>query len=183
MSEDNILYSKEGFIFYKIEEKNYKMVFNIENDYIDLSKIIDFNMIKLIYELNPDIYEKINIEIINDNHAIFASLFKHFCQDLGLPQNYSFIDMKMIREENKITIKSKTIYSHKPDFVSDDVELMKMDDFTSTCNIITPHKIFFVFNILFNSDADIPKFAEKIAGIILFKIFKRLKLFIENVRI
>ena len=183
MSDNNILYAKEGFVFTKIKENNYKLVFNMENNHINLPKIINFNLIKLIYDLNPDIYEKINLEIINENEVNLISLFKHFCQDLGLPQIYSFLNIKLINEENKIIIKSQTIYSSKPDIIPNDVELMKMDDNTSICDIITPHKVLFSFNVTLNPKTNIPKFAEKMVGIILFKIFKRVKQFIENVRI
>jgi hypothetical protein len=47
---------------------------------------------------------------------------------------------------------------------------------------MTDHAIAFNFNILFNPDINIPPFAEKMVGIIINKIFKRVKQFIENVR-
>ena len=61
------LYSKEGFTFIKNEQNNYSLTFEMENNHIILSKIIDFNLVKLIYDLNKDIYEKANIKIINEN--------------------------------------------------------------------------------------------------------------------
>ena len=59
------LYSKEGFVFTKNEKNNYSLSFEMVNKNIILSKIIDFNLVKLIYDLNSDIYEKINLNIIN----------------------------------------------------------------------------------------------------------------------
>jgi len=178
-----ILFIKEGFVFSRIKKNNYKLEFSIENNYINIPKIIDFNLVKLIYDLNPDIYEKINIQILNEHEAVLAALFKHFCEDLGLPQNYSFLNMRLIKEETKIVIRSQTIYAHKPDFIPDNTELMKMDELTSICNIITPHKVLFSFHVTFNPLENIPVFAEKMVGVILFKIFKRVKQFIENIRI
>ena len=182
-SQEIILFNKEGFTFSRVRKNFYKLEFSIENNYICIPKIIDFNLIKLIYELNPDIYEKINLQIINDSEAVFTALFKHFGEDLGLPQNYSFLNMKIINEEKKIIIKSQTIYSYKPDIIPDDTELMKMDDLSSICNIITQHNVLFSFLVTFNPKANIPKFAEKMVGLILFKIFKRVKQFIENIRV
>ena len=46
------LYSKEGFTFIKNEKNNYILTFEMENNHIILSKIIDFNLVKLIYDLN-----------------------------------------------------------------------------------------------------------------------------------
>ena len=91
--------------------------------------------------------------------------------------------MKIYREEKKIIIKSNTIYSFKPEIIPDDAELMKMDDLTTICDIITPHKVIFSFFVTFNPLANISTFVEKMIGLILFKIFKRVKQFIENVRI
>ena len=45
------LYSKEGFRFVKNENNNYNLSFEMENNHIILSKIIDFNLVKLIYDL------------------------------------------------------------------------------------------------------------------------------------
>ena len=65
----------------------------------------------------------------------------------------------------------------------EDAELMSIQDLTCICDIITQHKINFTTNIIFDTTMIIPPFVEKLVGIILNKIFKRLKQFIENVRI
>ena len=65
----------------------------------------------------------------------------------------------------------------------EEAELMAINDLTSVCDIITPHKINFSCNIIFDPTMNIPPFAEKMVGLILFKIFKRVKQFIENVRL
>lgn len=65
----------------------------------------------------------------------------------------------------------------------EDAELLNMENLTAICEIITPHTILFNFTIVFNSNMIIPKFAEKMVGIIIHKIFKRVKQFIENIRL
>ena len=77
MTSSNVLYSKEGFIFTKNDKNDYTLSFSMQNNSIVLSKIIDFNLIKLIYDLNGDIYEKININIINENEAIANLLINY----------------------------------------------------------------------------------------------------------
>ena len=64
MDFENILFDKEGLQFIKIKQNHYKLIFSMENNNIILAKIIDFNIIKLIYDLNVDIYE--NTEQVND---------------------------------------------------------------------------------------------------------------------
>jgi hypothetical protein len=174
------LFNKDGFVFSKISTNCYKLSFYLENNFIILSKIIDFNLIKLIYDLNSDIYESVNIEHINENEVITTILIKHFFEDLGLPQKYSFVHFQRTVEENAVIFKSKSILTHKPKEIPNNAELMSIQDLNCVCNIITPHKIDFSIQICFNQQVYIQPFVEKIVGIILHKIFKRVKQFIEN---
>jgi hypothetical protein len=182
MDSENILFNKDGFTFVCIKKNHYKLQFNMENNNIILSKIIDFSLIKLIYDLNPDVYEKVNIEKLNENEAIVTLLMKHLFEDLGLPQRFSHIHMVKIIEERRIVFNSKSIKDHRPEGMPDDSELMAIQQLICACNIITNHKIDFSVNVIFEPTMNIPPFAEKLVGMILNKIFKRVKLFIENVR-
>ena len=178
-----ILFDKEGFKFSRVKKNHYKLLFTIENKNIILSKVIDFNLIKLIYDLNPDVYEKVNVEKINDFEVESTLLMKHLFEDLGLPQKFSYLRMKKTIEGNKILFNSESITNLRPEGIPKDAEQMNIQHLTSECNIITPHKIDFTFYIVFEPYANIPQFVEKMVGVILHKIFKRVKQFIENVRI
>lgn len=177
------LYSKEGFVFKRNQKNNYSLCFEMENNHMMLSKIIDFNLVKLIYDLNSDIYEKVNFKIINENEAIINLLMKHLFEDLGLPQRFSYLHIKKISQENNITFESQTIKSERPEGMPTDSELMPIQNMICSCDIITPNKIQFTCNILFESKMNVPSVAEKLVGLILYKIFYRVKQFIENVRI
>jgi len=181
MDLEAILFDKDGFKFSRVNKNNYKLTFSMENNNIVLSKIIDFSLIKLIYDLNDDVYEKVNIEQLNDSEAIITLLMKHFFEDLGLPQRFSYIYMKKTVEERKITFMSESIKSHRPPNMPQDAELMAIENMISICDIVTPHKVNFSFNIIFDQSMKVPPFAEKMTGIISNKIFKRVKQFIENV--
>lgn len=176
------LYSKEGFFFTKNEKNKYSLYFEMINNNIILSKIIDFNLVKLIYDLNIDIYEKVNLKIINDNEATINLLMKHLFEDLGLPQRFSYVHVKKITQESNIIFETQTIKSERPPCMPEDSELMPIKNMNINCNIITPHKISFQFAILFEEQVLIPQVVEKLVGLILYKIFNRVKQFIENVR-
>jgi hypothetical protein len=183
MTSSNVLYSKEGFIFIKNDKNDYTLSFSMQNNSIVLSKIIDFKLIKLIYELNGDIYEKINMNIINENEAIANLLIKHLFKDLGLPQRFSYVRINKIVEENSIKFLSQTIKPEIPEGMPPHAELMPIRNMICDCTIITPHNIQFICNIQFENSMIIPPVVEKLVGLILFKIFNRVKQFIENVRI
>jgi len=176
------LYSKEGFVFTKNEKNNYSLVFQMENNHMILSKIVDFNLVKLIYDLNNDIYEKVNLKIINENEATINLLMKNLFEDLGLLQRFSYVHIKRTTHENSILFESQTIKSERPEGMPVDAELMPIKTMKCNCDIITPHRIRSTFNVLFENYIVVPPVVEKLVGIILYKMFNRVKQFIENVR-
>jgi hypothetical protein len=182
MDSQKILFNKDGFTFVCEQKNQYKLQFNMENNNIILSKIVDFNLIKLIYDLNPDVYEKVNIEKLNENEAIVTLLMKHLFEDIGLPQKFSHIHMVKSIEERRIVFNSQSIRDRRPEDMPIDSELMAIQQLICICNLVSDHNIGFSVNVIFDQNMIIPSFAEKLVGMILHKIFKRVKLFIENVR-
>ena len=182
MDEHTVLYTKEGFYFVKHKKNNYSLSFEMKNNNIILANIIDFTLVKLIYDLNADIYENIDLKKINDNEVIMTMLIKHLFEELGLPQRFSYVHIKKFIEENKITFVSQSIYSERPQNMPLESEQMPLKIMTCSCDILTPYHIGFKCHITFEDKMIIPPFVEKIIGLIIFKIFNRVKQFIENVR-
>lgn len=183
MNDVDVLYKKDGFTFLKNCKNNYSLKFKMDNKLISLSKIIDFNLIKMIYDLNGDIYENVNLEILNEKQCVATLLMKHLFEDIGLPQRYSYLHMIKIVEENMITFTGHSIYYKRPEGIPVNAEQMPIKNIICTFNIITSHSIEFCCDIKFDDHMNVPQFAEKMVGLILFKIFNRVKQFIENVRI
>ena len=182
MAEPNILYTKEDFTFYKNTKNNYSLSFLMRNNNMILSKIIDFNLVKLIYDLNNDIYEKVNIEIINENEAISNLLIRNLFEEIGLPQLFSYVHMSKIVKENQIKFVLKSIKDKIPDGMPLEANLLPIENMICDCDIVDQHTIKFTCNIIIENTLLIPQIAEKLIGIIIFKIFNRVKQFIENVR-
>ena len=194
MNNEHILFNKDGFIFYKIKENEYCCTFSLNNNNIMLSQIIDFNLVKLIYDLNTDIYEKTKLDKINDDSAILFVLIKHFFKDLGLPQRYSNLQIDRIMDKEKITFIGKTkiidtntntntntIFAEEK--IPDNAELLHIKDIKNVCTIVNPHHIDCCFSIILDTNDNIPLFAEKMISNIIHKIVIRVKQFIENLRI
>jgi hypothetical protein len=75
--DSKVLYEKDGMIFTKIDDKKYNLSFSMENKNILIANIIDFSLFKLIYELNGDIYERVNLTKISENQAVVTLLIRH----------------------------------------------------------------------------------------------------------
>jgi len=179
--EPLILFNKDGFTFRRKSEHHYEINLTMTNNNIQLDKLIDFGFMKLIYDLNTDIYINSTIEKLNENEAIVTLIFKHLFEDIGIPQKYSYVHMIKKVEQNKVTFISKSIHSHRPEGIPENAELMSIDNLECVCNIETPHKINFTFEVNFDKKRITPPFfVQKMLGNIMNKIFKRVKLFIEN---
>ena len=180
---DNILFNKDGFKFVCIKKNNYNLTFGMTNHNIMLPKIVDFSLIKLIYDLNPDVYENVQIEQLNEHEAFSTMLMKHLFEDLGLPQRYSFAHITKTVNEKQLTFVTQSINTHRPKGIPEDAELMAIENMEIICDVVSPHVLNFNINIKFDQSMNVPSFVEKIIGVILNKVFKRVKQFIENVAV
>ena len=178
-----VLFEKDNMKFTKIIDKKYSMTFSIENSNIILANVIDVNLIKLIYDLNPDVYESVLLEKISEDESIVTLVLKNFFEDLGLPQKYSYLHVTKTISNNTIIFNSQSIKSDRPPNIPEGAERVAMKENIGVCEIITPHKVNFSFTVIFEDNIVIPAFMEKMIGIILNKIFKRVKQFIENITI
>jgi len=165
----------------------FNFVCTIENKHIYLDKIINFELIKLIFEINNDIYEKVIMNKIDDNNAEFIFIMKHFFADIGLPQRYYHFIMKknFNVNENKIVFTSETINRNKPDFIGKDIEFLPINNMIYECQFtsLQRDKMLFSALISFDKNLSIPEYVEKVVGLIVNKIFIRVKQFIEIYRI
>jgi len=181
----------DNFNMNKINAGEYKIQFYLENNNIKLDNIIDFNLIKLLYELNHDIYEKIDLHVLDANEAILIAINKHLFQDLGITQKYSLLKIKkaILKKENKIVFDLQSINKINPDehsmshLIPEKAEQLPIDHFTIVCNVINQHKIDIVIDFKIDTDLiELPDFMENALCKIFIKMFKRVKQFIENVR-
>jgi hypothetical protein len=181
LEEKTIIFEKEGFQFFKKNSK-YCCTFSMINNNIYLPSIINFELLKIIYSLNPDIFQSIELEKSSDNEVNCLIIVKKLFQDLGLPQKYSYLNMKKIFIDNKtILFHAVPIFTEIPQNLPLNCESTNIHSIKCLCDIITNHEIKFTFDIYLQEKAYMPPFLEKMIGLIIHKLFKRVKQFIENV--
>ena len=178
-----VLVEKDGMKFIKLEKNKYNLSYSIENKNINLEPLVNFELIKLIYELNPDIYEKVVLNKFNEEEAQITLLMKHFFNDLGFPQKYSHMVLKKSVSPNRINFVGSSIFNEKPPYIPSEVELLPIDKMDIECTMSSPHKVNLNCVIIFNNSLIIPAFIEKVIGIIINKIFNRVKQFIETIKV
>jgi hypothetical protein len=178
-----VLVEKDGMKFIKLEKNKYNLNYSIENKNINLEPLVNFELIKLIYELNPDIYEKVVLNKYNEEQAEITLMMKHFFNDLGFPQKYSHMILNKSIKDNCVNFSGSSVFSEKPAFIPNEVEQLPIEKLDIVCDMVSPHKVNLNCLIVFHNSLIIPTFIEKVIGMIVNKLFSRVKKFIENIRI
>jgi hypothetical protein len=182
---------KNGIKITKITSTNFNLSFDIKNNNIILPSIINFDLIQLIVKLNPNIFEKIEVESVSETETESESdtetnkkinvLFKDIFSDIGLPQYYISLNVnKSVLDTNKIVFNS-LLYDNKLICYPDDVEFLSAHDIIITFEIMNNHFIKINGEVTLLENHRVHPFCEKLIGNIIYNIFIRLKQFIENI--
>ena len=180
-----IFKSKNEIEFKRIKTHNYKVSFELNNNNIILPKILNMDLLELVYMLNKDIYDYSNLVKVNDGEAILINVMKPFFKDLGLPQRFSHLKIeKSVMNEDNIQFKSTTLCDEKTrdENIPINAQLLPIELMITDCKIQNIHSILFTQTIIFDEKLMpvMPPYLEKMIGSVTCKVFTRMKQFIEN---
>lgn len=185
--DNKILLDKNGVKFIKLLNDTFNISFSVENS-LDVRPLINLNLIKLLHDLNPDLFESYTVVNISENEWHICLLFKDLFFDLGIPQYYykfslsSYVNIN--QDPSTSTIKFIiTPINYLENMNTDSTTLMFVP--LIQCEIVytvinnTTGEFNITANInnagLFNS------FFEKMIAMILYKVVNRLKQFISTI--
>jgi hypothetical protein len=182
--EYEVLHNKEGTFILKLGDGSFQIQFSIENKNILLNSVLNFDLIKLVYDLNKDICEKAELQKLDDSYAIMTLLIKNFFEDLGISQKFSCLQIhRQVVSAQEIIFLFSTFTNYKPSWLPSDLELAYIDNISLKCICKNPHQVDFDCFIQFPNNQNSPAFVQKMSVMIVHKIINRLKQFIENVKI
>lgn len=182
--DPTVLSDKNGTKFMKMDNNHYRVCFDIENSHMNLIELINVDLFTLIYKLNPDIYESTRVEKMDDDEAYAIGIVKHFFEDLGMPQKYSYLHIRRMHTDTNnpdiVRFNARTIYDKRPEGVSQELEIVSFDKMISAIEIVSSHHLRIVQDIYINEKVNLSQMIEKFVGTIIVKICKRIKQFIES---
>ena len=184
-SVKNIICKKNDIMLKKCKENNnFSLNFNVTNNNIDIKKIINVNLFILLYELNKDIIERSEVLSVNDSNtnANIIYFFKQFGSELGMARKYMNLNINMITNNNNILFESNTCKNTSLDISNNKCQEIICKTSNLTVTNITKHSANFEY--LFNMDIneDLPIYMENLIGVLMKKIFLKIKEFIENIK-
>ena len=170
---DMLLEKKKGAdIFY--------LRFSSQNKGLKIKNVINFKLYDLIATLNKDVVERAEIgnEVPGKSIDVLF-VFKPFGTELGIAQKYMFFRTLIEESADKIIMTSKSmqypggIAKCEP-IVSNYAQLTVFERGSSTVDVG------YIFHMEMTDD--LPTYMENIAGLLMKKMFFRVKQFIENIK-
>lgn len=170
--------NKDSLQIIRNEKNEYIGQIEIYERKIDIRKMFCFDKLHILKDLNSDIIEKIDITNICDDTATIFILYKHFFKDLGFSQYGIFIDV--VREEKeKENIVEFTASNSK--MIRSDYRILPIDTFSMKIRKdAETNKFTVITKVILNINFEISRAIEKLILQIVYKIFTRIKQFIEN---
>jgi hypothetical protein len=155
--------------------------FILENKNKNLHDIININMYSLLFNLNKDNFEKIEIKKwISPNEVEVLFLFKPFGKELGIKQKYMYIKtLAEVKNEKHVYTSFDIDYPNIEELSK--YEKVKNTISTMVINFESDFRININYIFKFELMHSLPIYMENILGLTMKKMFLSLKNFIEMV--
>jgi len=176
-----IIIKKPNFLLTRTKKNHYQINFVVENKNIYVKNILNFNFIKLIYEVNKNYFELVNLDLVNTNEANLYLLMKPIMKEIGLLQRFAALKITMTDQSNTVYFKGVPYPEYQSLNQCKNAILAPIKEFTIICNIITPHKFTFTQNIIFDLDFTIMSIFENIFGTLIKNMYQQTIITIENI--
>lgn len=186
-----LILEKNGILFNKIKNNIFNVHFKIANNHVHLPAFINFDFIRLIYDLNTDVYDYVSVTKSDDHNAYFLITMKHFFKDFGLPQRYSSIHVTQQQQQqppqqhsatNTVEFYGKTVLTHKPPNLPEKAELLPLEHMNMKFIVLSNHEVEVHVELIFEENFSLLPMVEKMVGMIIYKIFNKTKQFIQCLR-
>jgi hypothetical protein len=186
-----ILFEKNGIKIQKEKEDDkFTITFFLENEqHIAITHFVSIDFLKLVHDLNPDIFESIHIHKFSakekKEEANVLIIFKDLFGDIGLPQFYMCFNIVLSPNEGG----DKTFILTPLEKTADVLELKQnkveipLRKCTLVCKTFSEYHIEFCLqSVLSVNDLFSTSYIEKMASMLLYKLLNRVKQFIYTLK-
>jgi hypothetical protein len=160
---------------------NYFLTTKLSNSRYNLKQVININLFQLMYELNKDIIESIQIikQESNKNNVNILLRFNDLAKDLGIKKKFMFSNINYVeREKDNICIfQGKDLtYTHN----LENYDKINAPHSNLTIKFDNEHSALLTYNFEISINDKLPIYMETFPGLLIKKIMLRVKEFIEN---
>lgn len=188
MSEPIMLSSKDGMTLWMSEVNGnvrFKINLSLDNENVNLKKIIGFNIFELIGSLNKDVLESAKVLNINQKIGKILMVLKPFGEEFGLSQKYICSSATIVwsKDGNTANIRSNQDQLPNGVVVSNDCEPVESSDSIIKAQFNGNHHADITYDFALVFERAMPRFLRKMPGKMMFLSFLRVKEFIENMSV
>ena len=165
-------------------ENSYNLQYRIINKQFYLNKLINFQFLTIIYELNKSLFDNFKIEIISEDNAVIYILFKWLFKEFDMKQYAVILNI------NKTAVKNEQIcfecssvstsVSTGTFIIPENVQLLHVDNYTICFDISDKHNIHVDNTVIFQKKPIILPYIQKMTAQIISKMIINTKQFIEK---
>jgi len=186
--------AKDDMVLRKnIDMKLFSLEYVYNNKVIDMSSLININIHNLLYEVNKDIFDSINIQPVShdpDNTEYnILYIFKDFGGDLGGFKTYMYVSTKINKRfagngNVEITFTSKSIaYEYHTQMSEQKYKLIEYPLYIQKYILLTPNhiQVLHMFKLKPENEAELTVTMENAISLIIKKMYLRLKYAVEHI--
>ena len=169
-------------------ENSFNLQYRIINKQMYLDKLINFQFLNIIYELNKSLFDDFKIQIISEDKATIYILFKWLFKDFDIKQcavvlniNRTSLKKDQICFECTSVSTSSVIDANSSLFsIPEHVKILNIDNLTICFDISDKHNIHVDNTIIFQKKPNILPYIQKMTAQIISKMIMNTKQFIEK---
>ena len=180
------------FLRKNTDMKLFSLEYVYKNNGVDLISLINVNLHNLLYEVNKDIFESIEIqplsEVPDNTEYNILYIFKDFGGDLGGFKTYMYVHTKIHKRfagngTTEINFTSKSIpYEYHTQMVEQKYKLIEYPLYIQKYILLTPNhiQVLHMFKLKPENEAELTVAVENAISLLIKKMYLRLKYAVER---
>lgn len=185
-SQLELIDSKHDINLYMIkgEQDIFRLQFRIVNLNYDLHQAIGFKLFSLMGELNKDVIDNIQLEPYeeNDTNMRMGMILKRFGAEFGISQKYIYSATNVTRSGPNYCFNSKQIKRPDTYIIPHNCIPVQKSESNLYLSFIDNSTVDVSYEFSLIIDEDMPIMMRKLPGLLMKKVFIRLKSFLESLR-
>jgi hypothetical protein len=185
--------AKDDMILRKnVDMKLFSLEYVYKNNCFDLLSLINVKLHNLLYEVNKDIFESIEIQPLSDapdnTEYNILYIFKDFGGDLGGFKTYMYVSTKIHKRfagngTTEINFTSKSIpYEYQKQMSEQKYKLIEYPLYIQKYILLTPNhiQVLHMFKLKPENEAELTVTMENAISLLIKKMYLRLKFAVEH---
>ena len=166
-------------------ENSFNLQYRIINQQMYLDKLINFQFLNIIHELNKSLFDNFKIQIINENQATIYILFKWLFKDFDMKQYAVILNINRTSfKDEQICFECTSLCALNTDIstfsIPQNVQILHVDNLTICFDISDKHNIHVDNTVIFQKKPHILPYIQKMTAQIISKMIINTKQFIEK---